>query len=211
MVQPSQPTRCRLSHVARLSQDTLYSLPIPTPKIPSTPDNPSAARPVQIAAQPNVDNTIQGCLCPTCFRARYGHETSQHTTEYQEPPVVRTIYYSITASSSSNLDSSPRSRLSRIRIKPLVVAIHTGWLLLWVASHRHGLSLPNLRLVARSSVVCIRLNSGFRGIKKLPGVHPCMRQWPLQISRSRPLRHLTRLKSLTCRSRSVFGVSLSAM
>ena len=123
----------------------------------------------------------------------------------QEPwsPVVRIIYYSITASSSSNLDSSPRSRLSRIRIKPLVVVIHTGWLLPWVASHRHGLSLPNLRLVARSSVVCIRLNSGFR---ESPEAHLCMRQWPLQVSRSRLLRHLTRLKSLTRRSRSVFGV-----
>jgi len=33
-----------------------------------------------------------------------------------------------------------------------VVAIHTTSLLPWVASHRHGLSLPKLRWVARSSL-----------------------------------------------------------
>ncbi|KAF8495771.1 hypothetical protein F5888DRAFT_1635446 [Russula emetica] len=60
--------------------------------IPSTPDNPSAAGPGQITAQPipnvDVDNTIitiPGCPCPICSRARYNYQPNQHTTEYQGP------------------------------------------------------------------------------------------------------------------------------
>ena len=151
-VQPSPPTECRSSQ--RLSRDMVCLLPFPAPQFPSTPDNPGAAGPGQIA-EPNVDNTIQGCPCLICSRTGYDYQTNQRTTEYQDQwvPVVRTIYYSITALSSYNWDSSPRGRLSRMRTRTLVVAIHTAPLPLWMASHRHGLSLPKPRWVARSSVV----------------------------------------------------------
>ncbi|KAF8495766.1 hypothetical protein F5888DRAFT_539083 [Russula emetica] len=63
--------------------------------IPSTPDNPSAAGPGQITAEPNVDNTIPGCPCPICSRARYNYQTNQRTTEYQDPsaPVESIVPY----------------------------------------------------------------------------------------------------------------------
>ena len=169
-------------HSARLLRDKLCLLPFSAPQIPSTPDNPIDAGPGQITAQPNVDNTIQGCPCLICSRARYNHqlETGQGTTEYQDSwapaSVVRTIYYSTTAPSPSNWNSSPRSRLSRMRTKTLVVAIHTASLLPWAVSHRHGLSPPQLWWVARSSVLCVCVNSSSRRIKKTPGGHLCRRQ-----------------------------------
>ena len=117
---------------------------------------------------------------------------------------------------SFNRHSSLRSRLSLMRIKPSVVAIHTASQLLWVNSHNHGLSPPKLWWVARSSVLtfCILLNSSSRRTKKTPVGQLCRGSEPLQVSRSRPPRpvqHLSRLKSLTCLSRSVFAVSLGTI
>jgi hypothetical protein len=98
-------------------------------------------------------------------------------------------------------------------IKISVVIILLPSLLLWTARLRHGLSLPaaarRLRCVVRSSVPCTSLKSSSSRIKRMLGMHLCLRQWTL--SRSRPVRSLIRLKSLIYRPRSVFGVLLGAM
>jgi hypothetical protein len=82
-------------------------------------------------------------------------------------------------------------------------------LLLWMARLRYGPSLHKLRCVVRSSVPCASLKSSSSRIQRILGMHFCLRQWIL--SRSRPVQSLIKLKSLIYRSRSVFGVSLSAM
>jgi hypothetical protein len=89
------------------------------------------------------------------------------------------------------------------------VAILLLSLLPWTARLRHGLSLRKLRCVVTSSVPCTSLKSSSNSIKRMLGMHLCLRQWTL--SRSRPVRSQIRLKSLIYRSRSVFGVLLGVM
>src|SRR5216684_1365794 len=59
--------------------------------MPPSSDNYGPAGQSQIAAQPDVDNVIQGCPCSWCSRIRYNPQTARHAMEYQHPYGSQTL------------------------------------------------------------------------------------------------------------------------
>src|SRR6266576_1700483 len=53
--------------------------------MPSRSNNHGPAGQGQIAAQPDLDNVIQGCPCSWCSRNGYNPPTVRRTMEYQDP------------------------------------------------------------------------------------------------------------------------------
>ena len=101
---------------------------------------------------------------------------------------------------------------THLGIKFSVVMTPLASLLLRAARLRYGLTFHKLQCVIRSSDPCTSLKDRSSRIKRMLGVHFCLRQWTLSKSRlSRPVQRLIRLKSLIHRSRSVFGVLLGDM